>query len=364
MTGIPDMEQSTFFFSEDPGCYDLLCCPRPATCIVNHFEADNHSGGEPKYKIRMSLSHSEHVPRYQVHLVMDGAAKYMTVGHMEKIETHLRSKPGEFIRVQVWKLTCNSMVWESRRSALERRNRPCRNAVRSRPTPSTTDMLMMGMTIATQAKVECNWSAGHKHEHPVERWVQKVGIDNREYKMKVEAYHGTQGYELRDIAKTIKDLSVLKIYEFSDGAQKRVCTARKQRFGGTLGCVEQPYLGVQIKKEKNSHIREGKDEEDIAETKADDSLASMLNTRGLMLLLMCLAWSEDTLAPQIESTRLTDRFVKAMREKRGKPGSAQDIGLSEQWDTEDVRRRLKHIPYAAFHSWGEEADVEAGGRIS
>lgn len=308
-----------------------------------------------RYQVKMRLSHSEHVPRYQLHVVQSGKSKQWIVGHMEKTETHLRAKPGEFIRVQVWKLTANSMVLERRRSALQRKSNPVSNAVKFRPTPSATDMLMMGMTIATQAKLDPKIRAGEDSEvlfdRDSERWVQTVGVDNKAYSVTVERkdVFGKGGH------KSMKSMNMLRIFHgINDkGDPKRVCTARKQRFNGAIGKVEQPYLGVQVRPEQRSS--------DPEETAGETSvLPSMLDTHGLMLLLLCLAWSEDTMSPQRD---MTDRFVQAMRAERGDPGSAEEIGLSVQWDTEDVRLRLKHIPYAAIHQWEGRAsvhDLEAG----
>merc|ERR1719219_1788205 len=111
---------------------------------------------------------------------------------------------------------------------------------------------------------------------------------------------------------------------------KKVCTARKQRFAGSLGKVEQPYLGVQIKPTEDKK----------ANSNADDTqLQQMLDTQGLMLLLASLAWSEETMAPGRD---MTDRFIQAMRKDPGEPGSAEELGLSVLWDTDDVKLRLKH----------------------
>jgi len=309
-------------------------------CTIVNFEQHTANGGEAQYRIKMRLSHSEHVPRYQLHVVHLGKTTQWIVGHMEKTETHLRAKPGEFVRVQVWKLTCNSMVWEQRRSALHRQSNPCIGAVKSRPTPSASDMLMMGMTIATQGKrkVDVQETGGLMDDDETERWVQTIGVDNKAYKLTVEP-----AKTLDKQHRSMKSMNVMRVLYRG----KKVCTARKQRFAGALGKVEQPYLGVQIKpsEKKTDH-----DADADGDGGGMSVLQSLLDTHGLMLLLLCLAWSEETMSPQRD---MTERFIAAMTAMPGEPGSADDLGLSVQWDTDDVKKRLKHIPYAAFHNWVE-----------
>lgn len=348
--GVPDTERATYFNERlMMGWIELLACPSAMGCTVVNFQPKNPNGGEAEYKIKMRLSHSEHVPRYQLHVVVDGKTRQWIVGHMEKTETHLRAKPGEFVRVQVWKLTCNSMVMEPRRSALQRKSQPCMSAVRNRPTPSASDMQMMGMTIATQAKLDPLVSRSKKDNEPVkfdlksERWVQTIAVDNRAYKLNVEPPRQLEKQRGGHHHPSMKSMNVLRILYRG----KKVCVARKQRFAGALGKVEQPYLGVQIKPSETAENKAKAGGED----ERGDRLKALLDVHGLMLLLMCLAWSEETMSPQID---MTDRFVHAMRTEAGDQGSAEDLGLSVQWDTDDVRQRLKHIPYALLHGWNDE----------
>merc|ERR1719183_1436697 len=60
-------------------------------------------------------------------------------------------------------------------------------------------------------------------------------------------------------------------------------------------------------------------------------------------LLMCLAWSEETMSPQRDRT---ETFVTAMEEVPGDQGSAVHLGLSVAWDVEDMQHRLKHLPFS------------------
>lgn len=321
------------------GWFELLCCPTAMGCTILLFEPRNADGGEPKYEVKLRLSHSEYVPRYQLHVVKDRKIMPWIVGHMEKRETHLRAKPGEFVRVQIWNLTCNSMVMEKRRSARQRKSRPCMRAVKERPTPSAIDMQTRGMSIAVQAKMDLEADGDDAEEAArfdpaTERWVQMIGVDTSLYKISIEPARGGENHT------SMKSMSVMRILYKG----QKVCVARKQRFAGALGRVEQPFLGVQIKPPEPA-------EQVPTDESQPDSLQLLLDTNSLMLLLMCLAWSEETMSPQVD---MTPRFIQAMRARPGEAGSAQDCGLSVQWDTEDVKSRLKSYNYAKLYNWNKE----------
>lgn len=324
------------------GWYELLCCPSAMGCVIVSFKPGDPSGGQAEYKIKLRLSHSEHVPRFQLHVVYQGKTRQWIVGHMEKTETHLRAKPGEFIRAQVWKVTCNSWVYEKRRSALHRKSALCYSAVKERPTPTADKMEQMGMTITTQA---INSSAGSAQavasrstssRDSEERWIQTVGVSSKNYKLSIQPPSVSEKFHSH-----LEDISVLRILYQG----KKVCVARKQRFAGTLGKVCRPYLGVQIKPSKVEKKDEEEEDADGLEGK------SLLDTQELILLLMCLAWSEETMSPTVDRT---EHFIQAMRARAGEQGSADWQGLSVQWNTDDVRERLKHVPYAELHNWGAE----------
>lgn len=346
---MPDKDRITYFKEQlMMGWYELLCCPSAMGSIITQFKQDDPSGGQAQYKIKLRLSHSEHVPRYQLHVVSNGKTRQWIVGHMEKTETHLRAKPDEFLRVQVWKITCNSWVYEKRRSALHRKSHFCFSAVKERPTPTASKMQQIGMTIATQAKCrkKKNDSGQRDDRESVEEWVQTIGTHDKSYKLSVqppdqERYH-----------RELEDIKVLRILYQG----KKVCVARKQRFAGTLGKVCQPYLGVQIRPSKMEKKVEAA--EDLMDSEKNEHKAhpeegqSLLDTHELMYLLMCLAWSEETMSPTADRT---DQFIDAMRKKPGEQMSADWQGLSVQWDTDDVRERLKHVNYAAIHSWDQDA---------
>merc|ERR1719454_1344031 len=197
-------------------------------------------------------------------------------------------------------------------------------------------MEQMGMTIATQAKNPNIGVAGLEGKKADERWVQTIGVSSKNYKLSVEPPQTSEKHH-----GSLEDMSVLRILHQG----KKVCVARKQRFAGTLGKVCRPYLGVQIKPSKLNEKPGEAEEQEGLEGK------SLLDTHELMLLLMCLAWSEETMSPAVDRT---EHFINAMRARAGEQGSADWQGLSVQWDTGDVRTRLNHVPYAELHNWGAE----------
>merc|ERR1712187_775672 len=101
------------------------------------------------------------------------------------------------------------------------------NAVKNRPTPSASDMLTMGMTIATQAKLDqepqkpgCDTVPDKlPFDKSTERWFQTIGVVNRAYKLIVEPPK-TQDR----IHRSMKNTNILRILHKG----KKVCIARKQ----------------------------------------------------------------------------------------------------------------------------------------
>lgn len=241
------------------------------------------------------------------------------------------------------------MEWLERRDALHRSNSFFQKAVKYRPTPSAHDMKTMGMAIATQAKMNLIERDGSTSEldKDSERWVQTVSPQDSRYKVSLEPPR--EGHKLH---KQQTHMNVLRILENG----KKVCIARKQQFAGTLGSVCQPFLGVQI---KPPEIVKADDE------MKDPLLQSLLDVNGLMLLLMCLAWSEETMSPV---SNMSKKFIDAMRIAPGEAGSASEHNLSVSWNTDDVKQRLHHVPYFNFHNWaaegtGSAAEGEDGAEV-
>merc|ERR1719277_2064542 len=97
-------------------------------------------------------------------------------------------------------------------------------------------------------------------DRETERWVQTIGVDNRAYKLTVEHPKNTDRQH-----RSMKSMDAMRILYKG----KKVCLARKQRFAGALGKVEQPYVGVQIKpsepaerERKANHISDDDDPDD------------------------------------------------------------------------------------------------------
>jgi len=325
--GVPDQERNTYFKEKLMcGWYELLCCPNAMGCTIVNFKQNDAQGGEPQYKVRSRLAYSQHVPRYCVNIVKNGKATSCVVGQMEKVETHLRAKDDEFIKVQIWKLTSNSMVWEERRTLLHRNSNSCSNAMKLRPTPSASDMVTMDMAITTQAKAEPNPNGKDK----IQTWTQLIGLDSKAYKVSVEAPKGAD-----KVHRSMKSMSSLRVLYRS----RKVGNAMRQRFAGCHGDIEMPFLGLQIKPSE------------VSQDAGPKSLSSLLDSQGLMLMLMCLAWSEDTMT---EDRDKTAEFVKAMMTNPGQPGSASYFGLDKQWVNDPIEPRVRQHPFVAFHNWNEE----------
>merc|ERR1711957_832772 len=95
--------------------------PNAMGCTVVHW--GKMGDISEQYKILLRLSQNAHIPRYQMQVInKDKKVLDWVVGHMYKPETHLRTKPGEFIRVNVWELTCNGMRRVRRRNSLNRQS--------------------------------------------------------------------------------------------------------------------------------------------------------------------------------------------------------------------------------------------------
>eukprot|EP00927_Polykrikos_kofoidii_P015799 TRINITY_DN17072_c0_g2_i1.p1 TRINITY_DN17072_c0_g2~~TRINITY_DN17072_c0_g2_i1.p1 ORF type:complete len:226 (-),score=48.71 TRINITY_DN17072_c0_g2_i1:348-1025(-) len=187
----------------------------------------------------------------------------------------------------------------------------------------------MGVTIALQGKVV------QSHDGKLERWVEKIGVSDKGYKMQVDPPAGSKDNSFHNEHKSMNVMKVLN-------RGKKVAIVKKQRFAGALGNLEQPFIGVQIEPSAG-----------LPENPEDNTMRTLLDTRGLMLLLLSLTWCEDSLSPP---TSTFSRFLKAMRHESGSSGSAATLGLSDTWDISDVQNRLKHIPYAEVHDWVASRD--------
>mmetsp|Transcript_19326 Transcript_19326/g.53062 ORF Transcript_19326/g.53062 Transcript_19326/m.53062 type:complete len:363 (-) Transcript_19326:178-1266(-) len=345
VNGIPDCDRLAYFdVGVLPNGLEILCCPTAVGATVLRFDPKDPRGGETIYRLKTQVSYSEHVPRYVLYVVQGGRDQRVMVGSLEKTETHLRAKPGEFVRVQVWQVTSNS-ISKPQRVSSSRQNRwnPCGDDRTDRPIPSA-DTLTMGVTIVTQAKMQpfqLRTPGPLRFDPSTERWVQTIGVDDPNYEVAVEPL-GRQ--RLRPcLRRDIRQMNNLVIrHRSTNGTFKEVCAAKKQRFGGVLGKQERPFLGVKINVPSEEAVEDDSDDSAI--------FRSVLSAHGRLLLALCLAWCEETLSEPLD---LSSRFINAMRTDSGEPGSAEALDLSVQWDVDDLKKRLRHIPYAAFYRWEE-----------
>lgn len=392
---LPDGEQrSTYFHINDnsrvtrdyePLSYthdEMVCCPQGmAGCTIIDFrrhkmqygtdsglvddQLDTQDGEIFKFKIKVRASHSKYIPRYQVHQMHKGRSQQeWVVGHLEKTETHLRAKPGEFLRVQVWTVTANAIVMKERRGSALRRKACCSRTYK-RPTPDTDKMHTATIAITTQAKLldtRIDEFTGEQIFVPSSAiWRQTIGTSDSEYSFRVRPHISPGSKDGPGRPAEMRDMSLLEILHRGE----KVCVARKQDFQGE---VAQPWLGVQCKKASK---RKGRDGGGVAQDMKSayarsasrvQSERDQTYTRSLYELLMCLAWSEETMSPLRDHT---DRFVTAMNEAPGDHGSAVHLGLSVAWDVEDVRQRLRHLPFSVpLIDWNKSGVRQKGQRQS
>mmetsp|Transcript_31664 Transcript_31664/g.73955 ORF Transcript_31664/g.73955 Transcript_31664/m.73955 type:complete len:492 (-) Transcript_31664:46-1521(-) len=388
---IPDQDRATYFHEQlVMGWMELLCTPSAMGCVVLNFKPGDRKGGAVHYRVKLRLSHNENVPRYQVHMVQNNRTKEWIVGHLEKMQTHLRTKPGEFMRVQVWKIICNSMVFPKTSDANAKEKTWLGARTRTRPKPSASDMKMITVIICLQAKMKMEFDQELGEEVPVqgsERWSQTISVNDPSFRMVLpkpmgesreedgtltqstvqrstwisqkSSAGGTPGTYIDGTSKHASrksltkglmrdpdDINVLRILNGS----RRVCVAKKQLFSRSMGPISQPFLGVQIKPE------EPKESAEVESESEKSSVEALLSVQGLMLLLVCLAWSEETLSPSVDAT---GKFVESMRLPHSAPGSAKRRGLQTNWRTEDMVKRLEHMPFFKFHQWKENLDADS-----
>ena len=94
---------------------EVLCCPEVSGCNIRLFDEGSHRGGPLKYTIRRSVSYSPSVPRFVMEVREKGIPRPAVVGRMEKLDTILRAKSGEFLSIQLWKIVCSGLQWTDKR---------------------------------------------------------------------------------------------------------------------------------------------------------------------------------------------------------------------------------------------------------
>lgn len=312
----------------------LLCRPMPWGSSVLEFDAERLDGGEPRYCCRVRLSYSEHVTQCELMVVRDGVTMPWNIGYLERTESHLRVKPRHFVRVEIWKLFACDLVQDE--SARRLNKRPARALPR--------DQRQVQVAITTKADIrnEEPLSDSGDSAARTERWQQVVSTDDPDYRLLVAS---TSNREMRHLEKL--DTLLIK----SKG--KRVCVARKQYFKADDDHEDmQPFLGIRF---YGSAQPRGAAADSPSSRSQDDSIQHLLSSEHVMCLLICLAWSSETVSMR---TDVTSRFIQAMRIEAGRVGSAVEQGLSVEWDMDDVRRRLDHADFVEFAMHQPDSDDE------
>mmetsp|Transcript_52639 Transcript_52639/g.125985 ORF Transcript_52639/g.125985 Transcript_52639/m.125985 type:complete len:357 (-) Transcript_52639:30-1100(-) len=308
------------------GWLELLCCPEVAGCNVRSYMEGDHRGGSLQYTVLRSVSYSPYVPRFVMEIRNKTMPRPAVVGRMEKLDTVVRAKSGEFLSIQLWKMVCNGLQWTDKR--------------KRRVLPSDSDSFVMHVAIATQAKIDFDEGEAENDnlDSRSERWVQTISTDNPALsiwnKKTMQSSHGA--------------LCEIKLsYE-----GQNVGTAKQKVFESGEG-HRRPFLGVQldrstIEEKAGLHGDVDVDQETVAE--------HVLNTDSVALVLLCLAWSHRTMSFDPEEERIYNTFAKALRSK----GEASDMKHSQppDWTLLDVKRYLKeHKTWLKLHSWDSGASA-------
>ncbi|CAK9081035.1 unnamed protein product [Durusdinium trenchii] len=306
------------------GWEELLCCPEVAGCSIRKYAEDDAYGGQVEYTVMRSVSYSPYVPRFVMEVRKRSIPRPAVVGRLEKLDTIFRAKTGEFLCVNLWKLVVNGLQWSgSKRSVIA----------------SESDMFVHHIGIVTQAKIDFDHPSDIEWilKPESERWVQSISSD-----------HPMLAIQSRTKGKcdTPHDLTELRMKY--DGIL--VGTVKQQKFVNSDEDLRS-YLGVQMDlnklKEKVGMVLED-----------EDAIEHRLPTEGLVMMLMCLAWSQSTLMTSSEHHRHWRRFTKAMRSHADEPDSGQMNGYPSEWNLMDVKKYLaQHSWWLRLHSWDTEREA-------
>jgi len=314
------------------GWEEFLCCPEVAGCGIRRYSEDDPTGGPVEYTVMRSVSYSPYVPRFVMEVRKRHIPRPAIVGRLEKLDTIFRAKTGEFLCVHLWKLVVNGLQWS--------------NAKKRSVISSEGDMLVQHVGIVTQAKID--------FDHPTdvewilrpesERWVQTVSTD---HPLLAVAPRN------RGVHRNVTELSAIRM-KF-DG--NLVGTAMQQKFVESDEDLRS-YLGVQMDLQKlEERAAEGVEDEDMVK--------HSFTTEGLLMMLVCLAWSKSTLMVSGDEHRHWNSFVKAMRSHPEEPGSGQMHGYPSEWNVMDVKKYLaQHSWWLRVHGWDIDSQTVGEGNMS
>lgn len=334
------VDQRSLYFDADASdsWADLLCIPGSFSTTMVEFDPNDMHGGSLLFQLKPRISHCEESPRYHLY-----GQDYSLLGHMEKCETHLRAKPGEFARVQVWQVSANGLSIEKRRSSHGYTH--VFRGIQDMLTPTTQNLKKATMVIAVQGLIRGQEGHGAKMaEDRKENWKTTISIHSAD-----RCYQALTSYHRNEISESREpfhpsraSMHTLKIFRISESAKLRQCVAvaSKRYFTDTVNYGSlQPYLSVRIRKPGSRRIVL-----DVSANLSMDKQSAKASTRDIeanLLLLLCLAWSEETIwtAHDVHS----DHFEKAMN------GSADDCDV--KWDIGDLQKQMWKYPFAKLFNW-------------
>lgn len=331
---LPSMRTDLYFCENilfGANCKKVLFCPTAVGCILRDYDPNDFAGGRPLYSVAKTTSYSEFVPRYEIRVI--GLPGNSLVGVLDKEETHLRTKLGEFIRVQHWKVRYNSLLMSHDGKAR----------------PSQTHSLHL--VIAKQAKIDISRNEyGDIMVHSeTERWHETFSTDLRGFEMSLEESHFTN------------DQAMDKVNIYWKGV--RIGSAKKQGFAGAFGGTSyaRPYIGLELAQTLESTKKGlapgsmrslGSFASENTHVLVAEALEKLLSSDRLRAVLACLAWSEQTVdIPRDE----TQSFIEAMRAHPAAPESAKNKRMPASWSTSDVQRHLQveSIAWVHLRDWEE-----------
>lgn len=337
----PEEVRSVYFYDRlYVGWTELLCCPEASGCAIRLFHEKSRIGGEVLYYVSKRLSYSQYVPRYEIEVIQPGLRRPSVVCRLEKEETVLRAKFGEFMRLVIWHFKASRLDWED---TVKKKGKTKR---------SVESMKELRMAISLQAKID------HLVEDGVElteldeetaRWNTKFSFNDPKYDARVVApariHNEILGRERHGTMSSMNQLTI-SVNNAVTG------TAKTQSFARAMAAEEtQPYLGVQIN--MTAAQMQEPEEHDDGEQREVAHVEHALSLEGLTVLAIALAWSESTMAPPVQD--LTPNFVRAHRVPQDAPDSARAKRWPADWSPTEVKSHLDtdhDLDWIQVHSFG------------
>ncbi|CAJ1333269.1 unnamed protein product [Effrenium voratum] len=315
------------------GWLEMICCPEVSGCNIRTYDDRDPYGGNVEYTIMRSISYSPYVPRFVMEVRDPTIPRPAVVGRLEKLDTVLRAKTGEFLCVNLWKFIVNGLTWT--------------NSSHRGVMASDHDAFVLHMAVSTQAKIDFDRPSDVEWvlNRDTERWVQTISTDNNKISIWCK----------KTMQKSLHDMQEL---QFSYEGQT-VGTAKQQNFGEVGAKGFRPYLGVQLDA-KTLEEKLEKNQERFAEDA--DVVPHLLTTESVAMVLISLAWSHNTLATSPSDEKTWKNFVEAMRSHPDEPNSGQMKGYPPDWSVLDVKKYLAETgSWLKLHSRRTQISTKADG---